>query len=113
MAKGAEPTAKREAGSASEGRKNARASTTTPWGRATVVEEARVAQRAGDKRFSSMFQLLESDRGEPLVRIAYTTAGVVRRGPVTLRVRDLERLRGELNSGSALAVALGWSGGEA
>src|SRR5262245_13645393 len=113
MAKKAELTAKREAGSASARRNNARASATTPWGRATVVEEARVAQRAGDKRFASMFQLLESDRGEPLVRIAYTTGGVVRRGPVTLRARDLERLRDELNSSSALAAALGWSGDEA
>ena len=78
-----------------------------------MVEEVRVAQRAGEKRFSSMFQLLENDRGEPLVRIAYTTDGVVRRGPVTLRVRDLERLRGELDPDSALGAALGWSGGEA
>ena len=59
----------------------------------------KVAQRAGDKRFASLVQLLENDRGEPLVRIAYTTDGVVRRGPVTLRPKDVERLRAALAAG--------------
>jgi hypothetical protein len=81
----------------------------TPWGAARVVEEARVAQRAGDKRFSSIVQLLENDRGEPLVRIAYATEGVARRGPVTLRRRDVEKLRASLRPGSTLAAVLGWS----
>jgi hypothetical protein len=85
----------------------------TPWGPATVIEEARVAQRAGDKRFASVVQLLEGGDGRPLVRVAYTTDGVARRGPVTLRARDLERLRAALDQGSALAEALGWSGGDA
>jgi hypothetical protein len=74
-----------------------------------VIEEARVAQRAGDKRFSSVLQLLEDDRGKPLVRIAYATEGVARRGPVTLRPRDVERLRASLRPGSALAAVMGWS----
>jgi hypothetical protein len=79
-----------------------------------VVEEARVAQRAGDRRFASIVQLLETDRGEPLVRIAYTTDGVARRGPVTLRPKDVARLRTALAADSALSAALGWSaGGEA
>jgi hypothetical protein len=43
------------------------------------------------------------------VRIAYTTGGVVRRGPVTLRPRDLEAMRGKIGDGSPLAAALGWS----
>ena len=85
----------------------------TPWGPATVIEEVRVAQRAGDKRFSSLLQLLENNRGEPFIRITYTTDGVARRGPVTLRPRDLERLRAALGPHSALAEAFGWSGGEA
>jgi hypothetical protein len=89
--------------------KAASAKAATPWGSASVVAEAKVAQRAGDKRFSSILQLLETDRGEPLVRIAYTTDGVVRRGPVTLRPKDVERLRAALDPGSALAAALGWS----
>src|SRR6478672_7372965 len=76
----------------------------TPWGPATVVEEVRVAQRAGDKRFSSLLQLLENSRGEPFIRITYTTDGVARRGPVTLRPRDLERLRAALGPDSALAA---------
>jgi hypothetical protein len=86
---------------------------TTPWGSATVVEEARVAQRAGDKRFQSIFQLLEDAKGEPMLRIAYTSGGVVRRGPVTLRPSDLERLRASLHAESALARLVGWQGGDA
>jgi len=83
------------------------ASVTTPWGRATPVEHVRLQQQAGDKRFASLVELLETDRGEPLLRFAYTTDGVVRRGPVTLRVRDLARLRNELAKRPALAAALG------
>jgi hypothetical protein len=93
-----------------------RAATTkaaTPWGAATVVEEVKVAQRAGEKRFASVFQLLETDGGEALVRIAYSTGGTARRGPVTLRAKDLERLRAAMKGESALAAALGWSGGDA
>jgi hypothetical protein len=70
----------------------------TPWGKAFVLERVTVPQRAGDKRFSSLVELLESERGERLVRLAYTTDGVVRRGPVTLRERDLARLVSALAS---------------
>lgn len=66
--------------------------TATPWGKATVVDELAVAQRAGDKRFASLVQLLEGANGEPMVRFAYATNGAARRGPVTFRARDLERL---------------------
>jgi hypothetical protein len=85
----------------------------TPWGPAEIVEEVKVAQRAGGKAFASVVQLLETGNGETLVRIAYTTDGVARRGPVTLRPRDLEQLRGKLVEGSQLAAALGWGGGGA
>jgi hypothetical protein len=85
----------------------------TPWGSATVVEEVRISQQVGDRRFASLLQLLEDDRGGFLIRIAYTTDGVVRRGPVTLRPKDLARLRASVKSGSPLAAAFGWSGGEA
>jgi hypothetical protein len=85
--------------------------TETPWGPATILEEAKVPQQVGGKRLSSVVQLLETKSGEALVRIAYTTDGIARRGPVTLRPRDLERLRASLGSGSALAEALGWGGG--
>jgi hypothetical protein len=79
----------------------------TPWGAATVVEELRLAQRAGDKRFSSLVQLLEDARGERLVRFAYATDGTARRGPVTLRARDLARLKTALADTPELAAALG------
>ena len=79
----------------------------TPWGAAELLEELALAQRAGDKRFSSVIQLLEAPGGERLVRFAYTTGGTARRGPVTLRARDLERLREGLSKRPALAEALG------
>ena len=78
----------------------------TPWGKATLVDEVRVQQRAGDKRFSSLVQLLEGNDGELLVRFAYATNGAVRRGPVTLRVRDLEKLRAALRERPELSEVL-------
>jgi hypothetical protein len=68
----------------------------TPWGPATLVEELKLSQRSGDRRFSSLVQLLETPKGERLVRFAYATDGVARRGPVTLRAADLDRLRAAL-----------------
>jgi hypothetical protein len=65
-----------------------------------------VPQRAGDKRFATVIELLRTERGESLVRIAYSTGGSVRRGPVTLRARDLERLRAALGENPELAGAL-------
>jgi len=87
--------------------------TTTPWGPAEILEEVKVSQRAAGKTFASVVQLLEAGGGEELVRIAYTTGGTARRGPVTLRLRDLEQLRSKLAAGSPLAAAFGWEGGEA
>jgi hypothetical protein len=79
----------------------------TPWGKATLVDEVRVQQRAGDKRFSSLVQLLESKDGELLVRFAYATNGAARRGPVTMRARDLEKLRAALRERPQLTEVLG------
>jgi hypothetical protein len=81
----------------------------TPWGAAHSVEQLTLQQRAGDKRFASVIQLLETEKGERLVRFAYTTGGVARRGPVTLRLRDLERLRAALAEHPGLAEAI-WGG---
>ena len=60
----------------------------TPWGPATLLEELRLPQQSGGKRFASLVQLLEDSKGERLVRFAYATDGVARRGPVTLRARS-------------------------
>jgi hypothetical protein len=79
----------------------------TPWGPAELVEELMLPQRVGDKRFTSHVQLLEAPGGERLVRFAYATGGSARRGPVTLRVRDLARLRERLADRPQLAEALG------
>jgi hypothetical protein len=79
----------------------------TAWGRAKLVDEVKLQQRAGEKRFASLVQLLEDEKGERLVRFAYTTDGVVRRGPVTLRRADLDRLHKALAQHEALGAALG------
>jgi hypothetical protein len=83
------------------------AKTATPWGPATLVEELSVPQRSGDKRFSSIVQLLEGTKGERLVRFAYSTDGTARRGPVTLRERDVEKLVSGLAACPQLAEMLG------
>jgi hypothetical protein len=81
--------------------------TATPWGPADLVEEVTVRQQAGDKRFASIVQLLETGSGERLVRFAYSTGGTARRGPITLRQRDLERLRAALENRPQLQEVLG------
>ena len=82
------------------------ATASTPWGTATVVEKLQLAQSAGGKRFGAVVQLLEGARGERLVRFAYATGGTARRGPVTLRARDLARLRTALERHPGLKEAL-------
>jgi hypothetical protein len=89
----------------------ATAKAATPWGNATLVDELAIPQRAGDRRFSSVVQLLENEKGDRLVRFAYTTDGTARRGPVTLRARDLARLHDALRRHPELAETLGLGGG--
>jgi hypothetical protein len=84
-----------------------RTTAATPWGAAALLEEAAVPQRAGDRRFSVVVQLLEAPGGERLVRFAYTTDGSARRGPVTMRARDVERLRAALERAPVLKETLG------
>ena len=79
----------------------------TPWGPADLVEELTVPQRVGTKRFASKVQLLETAKGERLVRFACTGPGGGARGPVTLRERDIGRLKAALAQYPALAQALG------
>lgn len=84
---------------------------TTPWGPGELLEQAVLGQRVGEKRFTTLVELLETERGERLVRFAYSTDGVARRGPVTIRVRDLERFHAALAKTPELAAALGLGGG--
>lgn len=82
----------------------------TPWGPAALLDEVVVRQRApGDRAFTTHVQLLETAAGERLVRLAYATAahGWVRRGPVTMQIGDLERLREALAEHPELAAAFG------
>lgn len=85
----------------------------TPWGRSTLLEHVALPQTAGDKRFKSVVELLETDGGDRLIRFAYSTDGVVRRGPVTLRLKDLAKLRTALAKAPTLAEALRDLGGDA
>ena len=68
------------------------ATVTTPWGKATSVEEVTVPQRAGERRFTTRVELLVTETGERLVRFSYATDATSRRGPVTLRERDIVKL---------------------
>jgi hypothetical protein len=83
----------------------------TPWGDATLVDQIELPQRVGEKRFSSIVQLLENGKGERFIRFAYSTGGSARRGPVTLRARDVERLRASLAKHPELAAELELGGG--
>lgn len=78
----------------------------TAWGEAAVVDQLTLAQAAGEREFAAVVQLLADGAGRRYVRFAYTTDGVTRRGPVTLREEDLERLRAELGEHPELAGAL-------
>jgi hypothetical protein len=75
---------------------------TTPWGKAESVEAVTVPQRSGDRRFTTRVELLQTGEGERLVRFSYATDGTGRRGPVTLRERDLAKLRVALERAPAL-----------
>jgi hypothetical protein len=79
----------------------------TPWGQAQLLEELTLRQQAGERKFASLVQLLETRDGERLVRFAYTTDGAVRRGPITLRQRDVARLHALLAKHPGLSEALG------
>jgi len=72
-----------------------------------MLEQVSIAQRAGERRFATIVELLETTSGEQLVRFAYTTDGSARRGPVTLRAKDLERMQKLLERTPALREALG------
>ena len=79
---------------------------TTAWGHAELVEEVAVPQTNEDKKFTTHIQLLESDLGEPLLRFAYATDDTARRGPVTLRLKDVKKLGKELDKTPKLRALL-------
>jgi hypothetical protein len=83
---------------------------TTAFGKATLKEQVALKQRADGKQFETLVQLLEGPKGEHLVRFAYATDGVARRGPVTLRRADLEKLRTALKKTPTLAAVLDLAG---
>ena len=70
------------------------------------MEQVELEQQTAERTFASFVQLVEMEGGEQLVRFAYTTDGVARRGPVTLRAVDLEQLRVGLAERPQLAALL-------
>ena len=74
-----------------------------------LVRTAMAAQQVESSEITEFYlvQLLEGPKGERLVRFAYATDGTARRGPVTFRARDLEKLRAGLKEHPELAAALG------
>ena len=74
------------------------------------METVSVRQRSGERRFTTRVELLAGDDGERLVRFSYATDGTARRGPVTLRERDLANLRVALERTSELGHMLGDGG---
>ena len=80
---------------------------TTAFGKAEIAEQVTLKQRVSGKQFTTLVQLLEDEKGDWLVRFAYATEGTVRRGPVTLRGADLERLRVALRKTPRLQALLG------
>ena len=100
-------TAQTERAAGKKRRRSGGAVAATPWGAATILEEVAVPQRASEKRFAVVVQLLETKDRERLIRFAYTTSGSARRGPVTMRARDLERLRAALEAAPVLREVLG------
>ena len=79
---------------------------TTAFGRAEVAEQVSLKQRVSGKQFTTLVQLLEDEKGDWLVRFAYATEGTARRGPVTFRGADLERLRVALRKTPRLRALL-------
>jgi hypothetical protein len=79
----------------------------TPWGPAELVEELSMPQQAGEKRFASKLQLLETAKGERLVRFSYSGPGGGVRGPVTVRARDIGKLKKALAKYPGLSETLG------
>ena len=71
-----------------------------------MLEEVRRPAAGRREALRVVVQLLETSSGERLVRFAYATGGMARRGPVTLRARDLERLRAALAGAPGLKEAL-------
>jgi hypothetical protein len=82
----------------------------TPWGKADVVEEVSLKQTADDDReFCAVVQFLEDENGDGMIRFSYSTNEAVRRGPLTLRVVDLTRLKKALAKRPKLHHALNWA----
>ena len=78
----------------------------TAFGSASVVEQINVKQSADGKTFNTLVELLETPEGETLVRVAYSTDGVARRGPVTVRKADLRRIAKALEKTPKLRAVL-------
>jgi hypothetical protein len=79
---------------------------TTPWGRASVVEEVAVPHSTGDRSFEAVVQLLETREGEQLVRFGARRRAGRRLTCLTLRSDELHELEEALIETERLATIL-------
>jgi hypothetical protein len=79
---------------------------TTPWGRATLLEEVTVEHDARDRRYEAVVQLLELGDGEQLVRFGARAVGAHRLNCLTLRADELQELEEGLIETERLASVL-------
>jgi hypothetical protein len=79
---------------------------TTPWGRATLVEEVAIDHEALDRGYTAVVQLLELQDGEQLVRFGARAQGAHRLNCLTLRASELEELEEGLLEAERLASVL-------
>ena len=79
---------------------------TTPWGRATLVEEVAVDHEVLDRGYTAVVQPLELTDGEQLVRFGARAQGALRLNCLTLRASELEQLEEGLLEAQRLASVL-------
>jgi hypothetical protein len=80
--------------------------TSTPWGRAAIVEEVAVDHDTGERRYDAIVQLLETRDGVQLVRFGSRANGAQRLNCLTLRADELQALEEALIETQRLASVL-------
>jgi hypothetical protein len=78
----------------------------TPWGRASLVEEVTVEHELDGRRHEAVVQLLELTDGEQLVRFGARSEGAPRLTCLTLRAEELHALEERLLEAERLAQIL-------
>ena len=80
--------------------------TSTPWGKATVVEEVVLDQQIEERRHDALVQLLELPDGSQALRFSARRQGAKRLTCLSLRADEVERLSEALLDTPRLAAVL-------